>query len=403
MNNNVDLKLYGYRWVIFVVFFLLNVVMQLHNLTFASITIEAAKQYDVSDLQINLLALVFMALFVVLSIPASYIINRFGIRIGVGFGAVMVLAFSLVKGIFATNYNMVLVAQIGLAIAQPFIVNACTRVSAVWFPSKQRATITGFFFLAQYIGIFMALGATPFIISKFEISGMLMIYGIISLVVAISFLALIREKPPTPPCHEGHEFRIGTREGLKRIFGTPSMIIMIIMFFIGLGIFNAISVCLEQIFNGRGFNSDQVGILGMLMIFGGLIGAIFWPYLSDRFMKRKPFVIIAWLVILPSIAGIAFATNIVLAWISVFSFGFILMGIGPLGFQYGAEITYPSPETLSAGMLQLIGQVSGIIFVLGMNIFGDYNQQAVIVFIFLALINLLISFKLKESTIIKTD
>jgi hypothetical protein len=89
--------------------------------------------------------------------------------------------------------------------------------------------------------------------------------------------------------------------------------------------------------------------------------------------------------------------------ISCAIFGFTLMGVGPLGFQYAAEVSYPAPEATSQGILQLTGQLSGIIFILCMNAFGDYNQEAVAVFIFLAFISLLIGTKLKESTIIKTD
>jgi MFS family permease len=403
MNNNGDIKLYGYRWIIFVIFFLLNFVMQLHQLTFATITVDAAKLYGVKDIQINLFAIVFLIAFFLLSVPVSLFINKFGIRIGVGAGGVLLCVFSLVKCAFPTDYNMMLVAQIGLSIAQPFIVNACTRVSAVWFPIKERATITGVFFLAQFAGMFFALGATPFIVLKYGISSMLLIYSIASLVSALLFFILIREKPPTPPCHKGHELRINTREGLKLIFHSSNIFILSIMFFIGLGIFNAISVCLEQVFRKRGFTPDEVGILGMLMIIGGILGAIFWPYLSDRYLKRKPFVIICWFLFIPCIAGIAFVVDHTLAWISCFAFGFILLGVGPLGFQYGAEASYPAPEPLSQGILQLCGQLSGIIFVLGMNVFGDYNQEAMVVFLFLAFINLILSFKLKESTILKTD
>jgi len=40
---------------------------------------------------------------------------------------------------------------------------------------------------------------------------------------------------------------------------------------------------------------------------------------------------------------------------------------GPIGFQYGAEITYPASEGTSNGMLLLMGQISGIAFIFGMD------------------------------------
>jgi sugar phosphate permease len=403
MNNNENIKLYSYRWVMVIIFFVLNVVMQLHLLTFAPITGDAAKFYGVTDLQINFLAMLPMIFYALLSIPISYIIDRFGIRIGVGIGALMLGLFGLLKGVYATNYMIILAAQVGLSIAQPFIVNACTRVSAVWFPIVNRATITGIFFLAQFFGIAMAIGAPPFIVAKYSIPGMLMFYGIVSLVCALIFLVFMREKPPTPPCHEGHEVRMSTYEGLKNIFRVPSMIIMLVQFFFCFGIFNAVTACLEQIFRKRGFSPDEVGTLGAVMIVSGIVGAIFWPYLSDKYLKRKPFMLICLFLIIPSLAGIALGTGHLIVLISSAIFGFTLLGAGPVGFQYAAELSYPTPEATSQGILQLTGQLSGIIFILGMNAFGDYNQEAVAVFIFLALISFLIGTKLKESTIIKTD
>ena len=45
------------------------------------------------------------------------------------------------------------------------------------------------------------------------------------------------------------------------------------------------------------------------------------------------------------------------------------MSAGPVGFQYGAEITYPAPEGTSNGLLLLMGQISGIAFILGLDSF----------------------------------
>ena len=48
-------------------------------------------------------------------------------------------------------------------------------------------------------------------------------------------------------------------------------------------------------------------------------------------------------------------------------FGFFLLAAGPIGFQYGAEITFPIPEGTSNGLLLLVGQISGILFIFGMD------------------------------------
>jgi len=47
--------------------------------------------------------------------------------------------------------------------------------------------------------------------------------------------------------------------------------------------------------------------------------------------------------------------------------GFFLLSAGPIGFQYAAEIAYPIPEGTSNGLLLLMGQIAGILFIFAMD------------------------------------
>jgi hypothetical protein len=84
--------------------------------------------------------------------------------------------------------------------------------------------------------------------------------------------------------------------------------------------------------------------------------------------------------------------------------GFFLLSSGPIGFQYGAEITYPASEGTSNGMLLMMGQISGIAFIFAMDslkspINGSMTKS-LIVLIGLMVISILISLRLKESKIL---
>ena len=75
---------YRYRWVVLLAFMAVIFVNQLLWITFASITGPAAKYYGVTDLAIAALALSFMVVYIVVSVPASWVIDTYGLRIGVG-------------------------------------------------------------------------------------------------------------------------------------------------------------------------------------------------------------------------------------------------------------------------------------------------------------------------------
>ena len=114
-------KVYGYRWIVLLVFMLAIAINQLLWITFASITSDAVIYYKVSDLGIGLLSMVFMIVYIVVSFPASWVIDTYGIRVAVGVGAVLTGIFGMARGLFASSYTLVLISQIGIAIGQPFI------------------------------------------------------------------------------------------------------------------------------------------------------------------------------------------------------------------------------------------------------------------------------------------
>ncbi len=405
--EQTEFKVYGYRWVVLVTFMFVVAVNQLLWITFAPITGNAATYYGVSDLSIGLLSMSFMIVYVVISIPASWVIDTYGVRVAVGIGAVLTGVFGLLRGFLAPNYTYVLIAQIGIAIGQPFILNAVTTVAARWFPIKERATAAGLGSLAMYLGILTALVLTPYLTIRSEIGGMLLIYGIVSVISVIVFFVFVKERPPTAPCRPDQEERSLVFDGLKESLRIKNFVFTLVIFFVGLGVFNAVTTWIEDIVRPRGFSITQAGAIGGLMIGGGIIGAVIIPMLSDHYRKRTPFLLAAVMGAIVGLIGLTFAESYWLMLVSAFVFGFFLLSAGPIGFQYGAEITHPTPEGTSNGLLLLMGQISGIIFILGMDIFKSPVTGSMtlplLVLTALMVLSLLFATRLKEATTILTD
>jgi cyanate permease len=400
-------KVYPYRWVVLLAFMAVVALNQLSWITFAPITGEASRYYGVSDLSIGVLSLCFMFVYIIVSIPASWIIDTYGLRVGVGIGAALTGIFGLMRGLVGANYTLVLLAQIGIAIGQPFILNAITTTAARWFPVSERATASGLGSLAIYLGIFVGLGLTPYLMLRSSINAMLLIYGIAAMVAAILFFIFSRERPPTPPCPPDQEQRSLVFDGYKQMLRQGEFILLLIIFFFGLGVFNAVTTWIEQILSPRGFSIIQSGNTGALMILGGIIGALVIPILSDRYRKRTPFLIMALAGATLGLIGLTLAGSYALLLVSAFIFGFFLLSAGPLGFQYGAEITFPAPEGTSNGLLLLMGQISGIIFILGMDSFKSPVTGSMTIplaaLVVLMIIGLLLCTRLKEPKTLKVE
>lgn len=361
------IKVYGYRWVVLIAFMLIAALNQLLWITFAPITGAAAAFYGTSDLVIGLLSMSFMAIYVIMVLPSAWVIDTWGLYAAVGIGAGLTALGALGRGIFASNLTLVFIFQIAIALGQPFILGCITKLAARWFPLSERATASGLGTLAIYLGILAGMILTPILTINYQIKGMLLIYGTGAVVAAGLFLALARDRPPTPPCPAGLDERALMFDGLKSMLKQKDFILLMAIFFIGLGMFNGVTTWIEAIVRPRGFSISQAGLTGGLMLIGGILGALVIPMISDKIRRRKPFIILALTGLLPGLAGITFARSYWLLLLSGFIFGFFLLSSGPIGFQYGAEITHPAPEGTSNSLLLVMGQISGIVFIFGMD------------------------------------
>jgi len=416
-------KVYPYRWVILLVFMLINMVVQIQWLAHAAVARPAAVFYEgqfdpASFFNIDFLAMVYMVVFVVMSFPASYVIDTYGIRVGISIGAVLVGLCGLCKGLFADDFAAVVAAQVGLAVAQPFILNAVTAVSVRWFPLRERGMAAGLSALAQYVGIVVAMIATPFMVGSDPAEAgygtgfeqMLSTYGWLTFGAALLTLLFLRERPPTPPSVDTQD-KQSFWKGIGHILKQRDMLIMLYLFLVGLGIFNAVSSMTDSIAAHAGVE-DSDGLIGGLMLIGGIVGASILPVLSDKFRKRRIFLVICVTGMVPGIFGLTFAGNLsadpttiyTISLISSFVLGFFIMSAGPLGFQYAAEVSHPAPESTSQGMLLWVGQITGMIFVASMSIENNrYLPALMTAFAALSLISAGVVLLLRESPMIITE
>lgn len=355
-------RLYAYRWVVLAVFMFVNLTIQMLWIAYAPITGPAAQFYGVTDLQIGLLAMSFMVAFIPLSIPVSWAIDTYGFRLAVSIGAVLMGVFGVMRGLAGANYTLVLWSTIGIAVAQPFLLNAWTKVPAQWFAIEGRATAVGLVILANLVGTALGMVLTPILIETMPIPAVQLIYGGLAAVSTLLFVVFAREKPPTPPCPPGMEVRALMLDGLKHAFTVKAFWLYLLVWFIGMGIFNGITTWVENIIRPRGFTPTNAGTLGALMLVGGVLGAIIIPPFSDKQQKRQRYLLLGTTLAIPGLIGLTFATSYWVLLLSAFSMGFFLISTSPIGMQYAAEITHPTPEGTSSGLIQLFGQAS-VVFV----------------------------------------
>ncbi len=338
-------KLYGYRWVVLSAVMFINLTIQILWISYAPITSQAASYYGVSELYVGFFAMSFMAAFIPLSIPVSWMLDSIGFKPVVGIGAVLMGVFGILRGLAGANYTLAIFSTIGLAIAQPFLLNAWTIVAAKWFAIEERATAVGLITVANLIGTAIGMVVTPILLSaNFSIAQTQLLFGIIAAVSSTLFLLLAREKPAPPPCPPGQDARALIMDGLKHALTVGPFLLFLVVIFIGLGIFNGLTTWIQGIISPRGFTSEDAGIVGAVFLISGILGAGIVPIFSDRQHKRRRYLLIGVIGAIPGMIGLTFAGSFWLLLLSAFVMGFFLVSVSPIGMQYSAEITYPTPE-----------------------------------------------------------
>jgi len=399
-NATQEIKVYGYRWVVLLSYMFISLTMQIFWICYAPITKVAGQTLGVSDMEVGLLAMLFMYIYIPLSVPASWAIDTWGFKKSVSLGAIMMGVFGLLRGLFTQDYTLTLIMTVGLAAAQPLFLNSGTKLAANWFPLQERATIIGIGGVAGLLGIVIGQIATPFMLNAWGIGNTMLIYGIIGAISALLFVIFAKDRPPTPA---GYEERVLMLDGLKRILTMRDFYLLAFIIFVINAIFNGVSTWVEVIVRPKGMGIDQAGLIGGLLMIGGIVGFFILPPISDRTRKRKPVFMIGALISVPFLVLMAFVNGFGLLAVVTFLMGLFIMGVIPVALQYATEICYPAPEGTSMGLFTLAGQIS-VVAVTAMGwsneVYGSFTPS-LLVFAVAMVIGVVLLSIMKESKMIQ--
>ena len=385
MAEEGQFGLYRYRWMVLASFMVVGALTQLMWLNYAAITtttgvgasrlVGVAQLMGVSEFKITLLATMFPLLYIPVSIPAGIVIDKKGFRYAVMLGAILTAGFSYLR-LFTGNYTLVLIGMIGIAIGQPFVLNAITKMVATWFPTEESATATGIATLSLFLGMIAALAITPALLkglgdSLAGLRTMILIFSIVATAGAVFFGLFAKAKPLKPPERTETELQEADAAinwaSIGKIFGLRDFRLLCAIIFIGNGAFVGILQLIDQILKPKGISSNTAGFIGAVMVFAGVIGCVVIPSISDHYMKRKPFLLIAAGVAIPTLLAIALVQNTAAIFIISVGTGFFLFSAFPLALTLGEETTGHGLTGTATAILLLLGNAGGVVLTLMME------------------------------------
>lgn len=353
----------SYRWIILLSIVPIIISTETMWLSLAPISSIAESYYNVDGIWITLFTMSYMIMFVIFSVPASWMIDRYGYRSSLILGAVLTAGFGLSRAFFADNFTLVILSQFLIAIGQPFLLNITTKVPANWFPVSERATAAGILTMAQYVGFALPMVIAPAMAAASGLPNVLMTFAVIACGSALISIVFTREKPAVPPPgpqSEKDDFSLASMRGLLH---NSSYLLALLICFISMGVFNTLLTLIESILLPRGISPMEAGMIGAVFVVAGVFGAVILPALSDRLRIRVPFFVTSITLLVPLYLGLAFIPEFPLLLLIAGIAGFSIMGVAPILFQHGSEVAYPTQEGASLGTILLMGQISGVLFV----------------------------------------
>ena len=145
----------------------------------------------------------------------------------------MMAVFGGLRAVFPLHDAMALIGTIGIPIGQPFLLNAFTKLAALWFPKKSEGHCHGSYLSGHVSGHRPRRGGQSRACRKLwlfrhadDLRGL---RGCVSPL----FLVFAKSEPPTPASPPGEEVRALVLDGLKKILRQRDVYFLCLALFIG--------------------------------------------------------------------------------------------------------------------------------------------------------------------------
>jgi predicted MFS family arabinose efflux permease len=351
------------KWAVLATYASVAGVSQMLWLNFAPLLSLVERRYGVSELAASLLVLVFPLFYVVFSVPAGALIDARGYRYGVGIGAVAMTLFACVR-VLEGSFWPLLVGQIGIAVAQPYVVNGVAKLVADWFDESQAALATGLATMGMFVGMALGMAATPALVNTGGLRSAMIVFAALSTVSTLAFFALVRPKA-------GGTLSAADDAPTSSHFGAllrdPQFRLLVVLSFLGLGVFNGLTTWLEPIVATHGIDSERAGLAGGAILLGGIVGSAAIPACSDALRRRKPFLLLCVVGALATICPLCETGSFRLLVALGALHGFFFLPALALLLDACAQIAGARAAGAATSLVMLAGNAGGVVVVLAME------------------------------------
>ncbi|KAK5879690.1 hypothetical protein CesoFtcFv8_022785 [Champsocephalus esox] len=381
----LETKLYLRRFAVLAVFSLYSLSNAFQWIQYSIISNVFMHYYGVTSDKVDLLSICYMVTYVPLIFPATWLLDRKGLRLTALLGAGLNCAGAWMKcaSVSQDRFGVTVGAQVICSMSQVFILGLPSRVASVWFGPKEVSTACAVAVLGNQLGTAIGFLLPPVLVPNTpddpELTGhniSIMFYGTAALSTALFFLTVlvISDRPPLPPSHAqavlpdspGEDYSF--KQSLVNLLKNKAFVLLLVSYGIMTGSYYSVSTLLNQMIMACYENQElNAGRIGLTLVVAGMVGSVLCGLWLDYTKTYKMTTLTVYFLSFLGMIVFTFTLNldnILLVFFTAGALGFFMTGYLPLGFEFGVEITYPESEGTSSGLLNAFAQLFGIIFTL---------------------------------------
>ena len=330
-----------YRWLVLTVC-LFAFLAYAFSLQLAPPLITSIKtEFNVaSDAQTALVMSVVLVPGIFLSIPAGFWVGTYGVKRVGALSLVAVVIGDLVTA-FANSFVVLLFGRLVLGIGGAFVMTSTPAIVAQWFTKKELGKAMGIFGVNMPLAAVIAFPVAGALLLAFDWRFPFYVGLVLGIAAAIVYLVLVKEGP-----NAGH----GVKDGVREAFGNVEIWKIGIMWLFFNAAALSFSTWADVLFETfRGIPKLDAVLLASLFMWCTMVFVPLYGYLSDRVHRRKPFVLLGFVLMTLAFVLVGFTSDLALV-ASVLFVGVATSMIPAVQSALTAEVMRPSLATIGFGI-----------------------------------------------------
>uniref|UniRef100_A0A3Q3EN87 FLVCR choline and putative heme transporter 2 n=1 Tax=Kryptolebias marmoratus TaxID=37003 RepID=A0A3Q3EN87_KRYMA len=378
-------RLYKRRWVIVFLFSCYSLCNAYQWIQYGIISNIIMKFYKVDGFAVDWLSMVYMLAYIPLIFPATWILDKKGLRFTALLANALNCAGTWIKVASARPdlFWVTMLGQCASSLAQIFILGMPSILASTWFGADEVSTACSIGVFGNQLGIAIGFLVPPILVPNvddmdelaYHIRVMFYICAGVSTFIFVLVVMVFQERPEIPPtqsqaqARNSHPDEYSYQASIMRLLRNKPFMLLVISYGLNVGCFYAISTLLNRMiiehYPGEEVNAGRIGLT---IVIAGMAGSLLCGIWLDKTKTYKQTTLVVYVLSLAGMLVYAFTLNLGRLWvvfITAGALGFFMTGYLPLGFEFAVELTFPESEGTSSGLLNCSAQIFGIIFTIG--------------------------------------